>query len=151
MKTRPKRLTREWTWHCKARTSPVFPRSLKPVVLVNAVSAINTQWTVRTKQPSAICLVGSDSMWLIGLRRRGTNSHDGLSDCYWLYACPEYFAVDSNQTNQTHLALLHYQPEGCQPASIERLKAVSEVMCEAITVKPSDWGKAGFFPFMLTR
>lgn len=130
----------------------VFPRSLTlVVVLVNTGSAINTQWTVHTKQPSAIRLVGSDSMWLIGLGRRGTNSHDGLSDCYWLYACPECFATDSNQTDQTHLAPLHYQPEGCPPASLGGLTAVWAVMREAVTVKPSDWGKAGSSAFMLKR
>lgn len=54
----------------------------------------------------------------------------------------------SNDTNQMHLARLHYQPEGCQPAGAKRLKPVWEVVCEVVIVKPSDKGK-GFFSFVL--
>lgn len=93
-------------------------------------------------------------MWLIGLRRWATNSRDGLSDCYWLWARSEYFTMDSNQlpetsndTNQPHLALLHQQPEDCRPASggwAGGLRAAQEMMCGVTMEQLTDAGRQDF-------
>lgn len=96
-------------------------------------------------------------MWLIGPRRWGTNSHDRLSDCYWLCAHPEYSTMNSNQlpetsndTNQTHSALVQYQPGGCQAASWKRLGALREMICWVAMEQPVGEGRHDF-PFMLKR
>lgn len=87
----------------------------------------------------------------MGLRRGRTIGHDGLSDCYWLCACPEYFTTDSNQlletsndTNQMHLALQRHQPEGPRLARMQRPEAGWEGRREAAPAP----GVAGFSLFV---